>query len=65
MARVISGTKAGITADWADEAAMRGFLEDAWALFCKGGVPATEGNIEKYSRESTAKELARLLDSIV
>lgn len=65
MARVISGSKAGITADWADEAAMRGFLEDAWALFCKGGVPATEGNIEKYSRESTAKELARLLDSIV
>ena len=46
-------------------AAMRGFLEDAWSLFCKGGVPATEGNIEKYSRESTAKELARLLDSIV
>ena len=65
MARVISEAKAGITADWADEAAMAAFLNDAWELFCKGGVPATEGNIEKYSRESTARELARLLDSIV
>ena len=64
MARVIEEAGAGVTADWDDAAAMKTFLENAWESFCRGGVPATDGNIEKYSRESTAKALARLLDSI-
>ena len=65
MARVLEEAGAGITADWDDAAAMKAFLENAWESFCKGGVPETEGNIDQYSRESTAKALARLLDSII
>ncbi|MBO4340847.1 MAG: glycosyltransferase [Bacteroidales bacterium] len=65
MARVLAGSGAGVTADWEDAAAIRAFFDKAWAQFREGGVPAASGDIEKYSRESTAGELARLLDSII
>lgn len=64
MARVIKDAAAGITADWADEAAMRSFIADAWEQFRDGGVPATAGEIGKYSRRATARELAGLLNSL-
>ena len=57
MARVIAEAKAGETFDWNDEAGIRSFLEK--------DVRPTSGNIEKYTRENLAGELAALLDSIV
>ena len=56
MARVISDAAAGETFAWDDEAGIRRFLEKE--------PRATEGNIEKYTRENLTAELARLLESI-
>jgi glycosyltransferase involved in cell wall biosynthesis len=64
MARVLTETGAGITAEWSDEASMRAFLQDAWAQFRNGGVPATTGDIGPYSRRATAHALAQLLDKV-
>jgi hypothetical protein len=64
MARVLKETGAGITAEWSDEAAMRAFLQEAWAQFREGGVPATAGDIGPYSRRATAHALALLLNQI-
>ena len=64
MARVLTETGAGITAEWSDEASMRAFLQDAWAQFRDGGVPATTGDIGPYSRRATAHALAQLLDKV-
>ena len=64
MARVLTETGAGITAEWSDEASMRAFLQDAWAQFRDGGVPATAGDIGPYSRRATAHALAQLLDKV-
>lgn len=61
MARVLKDTQAGVTADWADAATMRSFLEKAWAQFREGSVPACSGDIDPYSRRATAKALADLL----
>ena len=65
MAQVLTATRAGITADWSDAAAMRGFLSSAFKQFCESGVPATSGDIGPYTRRATAKALAQLLTSIV
>ena len=65
MARVLEDSIAGTTVDWDDENALKQFLEGAWKAFqTLGEVPPTNGNIEKYTRENLAAELARLLESI-
>jgi hypothetical protein len=64
MARVLTETGAGITAEFEDEAAMRAFVLAAWAQFREGGVPATTGDIGPYSRRATAHALAQLLDKV-
>ncbi|MBR1569195.1 MAG: glycosyltransferase [Bacteroidales bacterium] len=64
MARVLADTGAGITAGWEDAAAMRTFLEQAWQRHCSGGVPATAGEIGRYSRRATARALAQLLETL-
>ena len=61
MAWVLADTKAGVTADWDDAAAMRSFLETAWNQFLDGKVPATKGNIEAYTRRNLTHALAQLL----
>ena len=65
MARVLSATEAGVTADWADAASMRSFLEQAWQQHLSGGVPATAGEIGPYSRRATAHALAELLSQVI
>ena len=64
MARVLNTAKAGITADWDNETAMRSFIANAWRQHLAGGVPATSGDIEKYSRRSTSHDLAQLLSQV-
>ena len=64
MAQVLDETKSGITAAFDDIDTMQEFLQDAWKQFKAGGIPPTGGDIDKYSRQSTAKQLAGLLDTI-
>ena len=64
MAQVLNETKSGITAAFDDIDTMQEFLEDAWKQHKAGGIPPTGGDIDKYSRQSTAKQLAGLLDKI-
>ncbi len=64
MARVLTGTQAGITADWADAVAMKEFIGTAWAQFREGGVPATAGDIGPYTRRNLTKALAQLLEKV-
>lgn len=64
MARVLASSQAGITAGWEDASSMRAFLEQAWQQHLAGGVPATQGDIGRYSRRATAHELAQLLETL-
>jgi len=64
MARVLTATQAGITADWADADAMKEFIGHAWKQFQEGGVPATTGDIGPYTRRATTHQLAELLDRL-
>ena len=64
MARVLDATRAGVTAGWADAAAMRSFIGTAWKQFCDGAVPAPTGDIGPYTRRATTHELAELLSRV-
>ncbi|MBO4634170.1 MAG: glycosyltransferase [Bacteroidales bacterium] len=64
MARVLTETAAGITADWDDASAMRSFLEKAWEEHRNRGVPPTSGDIAPYSRRNLTRALAQLLDKV-
>ena len=64
MAGVLNETKSGITAEFDDIDTMQNFLLDAWKQHKAGGIPPTGGDIDKYSRESTARQLADLLNKI-
>lgn len=64
MAKVLADTKAGVMADWDNEAAIRAALDRAWKAFREGGVPPTEGDIERFERRALTRELAALLDSL-
>jgi len=64
MARVLTEAGAGVTADWNNAEKMRAFILQAWESHKKGGIPATEGKIEKYSRRSITRQLAELLEKV-
>ena len=64
MARVLEQTRAGVTADWDNEAAVRAFLTRAWEQWQGGGVPATQGDISPYTRRAITHALAGLLDQV-
>ena len=62
MADVLRETGAGETYDWGDRDGIRSAIESLWGEYLRGGIPARDGNIEKYSRKSLTRELAGLLD---
>jgi len=64
MARVLADTGAGVTAGWDNAAAMRSFVDTAWGQFRSGGIPPVQGDITRFSRRSTARELAALLEKV-
>ena len=65
MARVLAATEAGCTIGWDDEEGLRTFLEAAWRTHCRGGIPATAGDIGPYSRRATAHALAQLFNTLI
>ena len=65
MAAVLEETAAGTMCDWDNEAGMNRFLTEAWKAFREdGGVPATSGPVDRYSRRNLTRELAALLDKV-
>ena len=65
MARVLSETGAGITADWQNESAIRATLESAWNAFRQPtGLPPITGDISRFERRALTASLARLLNSL-
>ena len=65
MARVLSETSAGTTADWQNETAIRTFLESAWNAFRQpSGLPPVTGDIARFERRALTASLAGLLDSL-
>ena len=64
QAQILKETGVGITCDWEDEAGVRSFVQKAWEQHLAGGVPATRGDVARYSRRSLTRQLAALLDQI-
>ena len=64
MARVVSDAKAGEVFEWEDEAGIRDFIDRCYSSFLSGEDTTPRGDIERFSRTSTAKAYASLLDSI-
>lgn len=64
QAQILKETGAGITCDWEDEAGVRSFVQKAWEQHLAGGVPATRGDVARYSRRSLTRQLSALLDQV-
>lgn len=64
QALLLQETGTGVMVGWDDETAVKAFVGKAWRQHVEGGVPATTGDIGRFSRRSTTHELALLLDRV-
>ncbi len=64
MASILSGTGAGETFDWDDEAGIHGYVARRWGAFLSGEEWTAAKGIEQYSRKETARKMAALLESL-
>ena len=64
MARILSGTGAGQTFDWPDEAGLRSAIDRLWADFRAGRAVSLSEDLSVYSRRSTARCMAALFQEI-
>ena len=65
QALLLQETGTGVMAGWDDESTVKAFVEKAWRQHVEGGVPATTGDIARFSRRSTAHDLAQLLAQVM
>lgn len=64
MAAILRDVDAGQTFDWTDESGLAAWLDDAWTRFGSGRLDIANADIDRFSRRSTARQMASLLDSI-
>lgn len=64
MATILRDVDAGQTFDWTDESGLSAWLDDAWTRFGSGRLDIANADIDRFSRRSTARQMASLLDSI-
>ena len=64
MARIVGQTHAGEVYDWPDAAGLRSAIDRLWEAFQAGAEPVLTENIEAYSRRSTARRMAALLEDL-
>ena len=64
MATVLKDAGAGQTFDWDDPSGLRGWLDAAWTAFRAGTLAVDARGLEAYSRVSTARKMAALLDQL-
>lgn len=65
MAQIVRETQAGATCDWNNKESMRAFVQAQWERHKAGEWEFSASGIERYTRQSTARQVADLLDSIV
>ena len=65
QALLLQETGTGVMAGWDDESTVKAFVEKAWRQHVEGGVPATTGDIARFSRRSTAHDLVQLLAQVM
>lgn len=64
MARVLQETAAGQTVAWEDEAATRRAIDQAWEAYRTGTDHDTQGDIDRFERRATARQMAAILDRL-
>lgn len=64
MATIVSDMHAGTTFEWTDEEGMRGFIDEAWEAFKAGRNPYAGLDIDRFSRRSTTRQMAALLERL-
>lgn len=64
MARVVAQARAGEVYDWPDEAGLRSAVDRLWDSYLRGETGVGSDGIEAYSRRSTARQMAALLDEL-
>ena len=64
MARIVGETRTGEVYDWPDAAGLRAAVDRLWVAFRSGEEPALTENIEAYSRRSTARRMAALMEEL-
>lgn len=64
MAAILQEVGAGVVFDWPDEAGLRAWLDAAWDRWLAGTLTLDAARIDRFSRISTARQMAALLDSV-
>ena len=64
MARVVAQARAGEVYDWPDEAGLRSAVDRLWERHLHGETAVETDGTEVYSRRSTARSMAALLDGL-
>lgn len=65
MAQILRQSGAGETFDWDDAGGIRGFIDRSWEAFRSGTLSVDVEGVEQYSRRSTARKMAALMNSLV
>ena len=65
MAQILRQSGAGETFDWDDAVGIRGFIDRSWEAFRSGTLSVDVEGVEQFSRRSTARKMAALMDRIV
>lgn len=64
MAEILNETEAGKTYDWDEYEHIKDFIQRNWKAFSENKDISTTKDIRKYSRKSTAVQMAELLNKI-
>ena len=64
MATVLQETGAGKIFDWTDKADIRNYIDRCWESFLNGTLKTEATDIQRFSRRSTAKQMAALFEHL-
>ena len=64
MATVLQETGAGKIFDWTDKADIRSYIDGCWEAFLDGTLKTEATDIQRFSRRSTAKQMAELFEHL-
>ena len=65
MAQILRQSGAGQTFEWDDYDGIAKFIDGSWEAFRSGTLQVDVEGTEQFSRRSTARKMAELMDRIV